>query len=173
MKKISEMIIEEGLAKALIQKQRTTVRGIMIKDKKVLLVYSSKFLDYTFPGGGIKENEDHTSGLLRELKEELGADEVKDIKPFGYIEEKRHGINSDTVYLQTSYYYFVNVTKFGEQVLGDREKEHGVEPMFVSADEAIKQNMIALGAFHHKKGMKTVLPREIKVLEKLKEEGKL
>ncbi|WP_162164076.1 NUDIX hydrolase [Acholeplasma hippikon] len=171
MKKISEMIIEEGIENLPIQKQRTTVRGIMIKDKKVLLVYSKEFLDYTFPGGGMKVNEAHMDALRRELKEELGADEIKHIEPFGYIEEKRFGINSDTVYLQTSYYYFVEVTKFGKQMLGEREMMHGVEPIFVSADEAIKQNLIVLQHKKGKKGMRTVLPREIKVLEKLKDEG--
>lgn len=173
MRKISEIIIEEGLENSPIQKTRTTIRGIMIKNQKVLMVYSHLYADYTFPGGGIKETEDHILGLRRELKEELGADEIINIKPYGYIEEKRYGINSDTVYLQTSYYYLVEVTKFGEQVLGEREKIHGVEPIFVTVDEAIKQNLIALQVNKLKKGMKTVLPREIKVLESLKNEGKI
>jgi len=169
MIKISDIIVEEETQDLAINKKRETVRGIILKDNKVLMVYSKKFLDYTFPGGGIKLGESHIDGLHRELNEELGAKEIFNIRPYGYIEEKRFGINnSDSVYLQTSYYYFVDIDGLGEQNLMERELEHGVEPRWVSIDDAIKQNMIAIDTYHHHKGMKTVLPREMKVLESLK-----
>ncbi|OED59058.1 NUDIX domain-containing protein [Acholeplasma laidlawii] len=169
MRKLSDIIIEEGTEDLVIDKTRTTIRAIICKNDKLLMVYSPIFKDYTFPGGGMKKDEDHISALKREVKEEIGASEVFNIKPYGYIEEKRYGIsNRPTVYLQTSYYYVVDVSNFGEQDLADREKEHGVEPVWVSIDEAIHINQLSISKLNQKRGMKTVLPREIKVLESLK-----
>lgn len=168
MKKIADKIIEKEVKDLKIEKKRYTVRGIMIKDKKVLMVYSHQFLDYTFPGGGINEGEDHIAALHRELNEEVGALEITNIRPYGYMEEKKFSLNSGKVYLQTSFYYFVEINSFGEQSLEENELIHGVEPMFVTIDEAIKQNLYALEAVEHKQGMKTVVPREIKVLESLR-----
>src|SRR5690606_10366979 len=120
-------------------KTRTTVRAIILKNQEVLMVYASKFMDYTFPGGGLKLDETHLEGLKRELKEELGANEIKSYKPFGYMEEKRFGFsNNHSVYLQTSYYYIVEIDGLGKQSLVGREIDHGVEPRFVEIDEAIR-----------------------------------
>lgn len=168
MIKISDIIVEEGTKDLAVTKTRTTVRAIIIKDGKVLMVYAAKFLDYTFPGGGLKANETHLEGLKRELKEELGANEILSFKPFGYMEEKRFGFSiNHSVYHQTSYYYIVEIDELGKQNLVERELEHGVEPRFVSPMDAIKANQMANTTYHHHKGMKTVLPREIKVLEKV------
>lgn len=169
MKKISEMIIEDGTSTLNVDKTRTTIRAIIYNDDKLLMVYSHQFKDYTFPGGGMKIDEDHLSALKREIKEELGANQVSNIKPYGYIEEKRFGLSTQpTVYLQTSYYYFAEVSEFGEQALADREKVHGVEPVWITIDKAIEQNKLSMHTYKHKRGMKTVLPREMKVLEDLK-----
>lgn len=169
MKKINEVIIEDGTSTLNIEKTRTTIRAIIYKDEKLLMVYSHQFKDYTFPGGGMKTDEDHVSALKREIKEELGANSVTNIKAYGYIEEKRFGLSdTPTVYLQTSYYYFAEVSEFGPQALADREKVHGVEPIWITIDEAIKQNKESIHTYKHKRGMKTVLPREMAVLENLK-----
>lgn len=169
MKKLSEMIIEDGTQNLNIDKTRTTIRAIVYKENKLLMVYAHKFNDYTFPGGGMKKNEDHMTALKREVKEELGANHITNMEPFGYMEEKRYGISSrPTVYLQTSYYYLVDVSDFGEQSLADREKEHGVEPVWITIDEAMKVNEQSIQTYSHKRGMKTVLPREMTVLNILK-----
>ena len=89
---LSPIIIEEGLTKKP-EKQRKTVRAVMVNDKEeVLLVYSSHFDDYTFPGGGIKGEETEKRALKRELKEEIGAKGIKIIEPLGYIKEIKYGL---------------------------------------------------------------------------------
>lgn len=169
MIKIANRIIEEGLENQTHQKSRTTIRAIIYKHQKLLMVYSKQFADYTFPGGGLKKTESHQEGLKRELKEELGANQVFNEKPFGYMEELRYGLSSqETIYLQTSFYYMVEVDDLGEQSLMEREASHGVEPVWITIDEAIKSNLLAMQTHHHHKGMKTVLPREIEVLKALK-----
>src|SRR5690606_393130 len=116
MKKISQIIIEPGTETLNIDKTRTTIRAIIYKEGKLLMVYSNKFNDYTFPGGGMKKNEDHHTALKREVKEELGVNTITHVRPYGYIEEKRYGLsNKPTIYLQTSFYYIIDVSDFGKQ----------------------------------------------------------
>ncbi|WP_162146953.1 NUDIX hydrolase [Acholeplasma granularum] len=171
MLKISDTIIEPGTEEKKVNKTRTTVRGIIYKNNKLLMVYAKKFNDYTFPGGGKKKDEDMIEALQRELKEELGAKEILNIKPFGYIEEKRYGISgSDSVYLQTSYYFTLDINGKGEQILEAREIEHGVDPQWIDIDEAIKANELAISKLNKHKGMMTVLPREVTVLKYLKKQ---
>jgi 8-oxo-dGTP pyrophosphatase MutT (NUDIX family) len=165
-------IVEDGLIENGVVKHRKTVRAIIINDlKHVLLVYSKLFDDYTFPGGGIKDNESEEEGLTRELKEEIGADQITILEPLFQIDELRYGVKgSDNVYLQTSIYYRCEIHQFGDQKLQGRELEHGITPKWVSIDEAIQQNEIVLpNVLHQTKGLKTVLIRENRVLKALKE----
>ncbi|MBP5670154.1 MAG: NUDIX domain-containing protein, partial [Lachnospiraceae bacterium] len=52
--------------------RRDSVRGIIMKDGKVLLVHSKKYGYYKFPGGGIEGDEAHAQTLCREVREETG-----------------------------------------------------------------------------------------------------
>lgn len=166
------MIIEEGLVSKGAIKKRYTVRAIIENEKhQVLMVYSKLFNDYTFPGGGMMDHESHEEALTRELKEEIGADYVEIMKPCGTTKEMRYGINgSDNVYMQTSIYYLCKIHQFGAQDLQKREVVHGLEPRWVSIDEAIEKNEEVMKDDRHQtKGLKTVLIRENMVLNKLKE----
>jgi 8-oxo-dGTP pyrophosphatase MutT (NUDIX family) len=172
MIEIGSMIIEEGLNINLVQKYRTTIRGVMINSEhQIFLVYSNLFNDYTFPGGGIKGEENDISALKRELKEEIGAEEIRIIKPIGSIQEVKYSIRgTDDVFLQTSKYYLCEVLEFAKQDLQEREKCHGLEPKWISIEEAILKNeAVMYDDNHQKKGLKTVLKRENTILEYLKE----
>lgn len=159
MKQIGKTIIESGININLEHKNRSTIRAVIIRDNKVLMLYSSLYNDYTFPGGGIKASETHIDALIRELNEELGAINVDIIKPLGYTLEYRYGINSnDSIYLQKSYFYLVN-TKITEQpqFIG-REKEQGLHAIYVNPEEIIHHNNKINTT--RGKGFKTVLIRE-------------
>ena len=171
MKKIGNTIIEEGIVINDSLKSRVTVRAVILKDSEVLMLYSNKFDDYIFPGGGIKENESLIEGLNRELYEELGANKVIVIKEIGYTEEIRHGISgSDSVYNQKSYYYICNIEDIGKPNFVGREKEDDLVAIFKDINEVISHNEKTLKDHKHRqKGFKTVLTRENKILRYIKE----
>jgi 8-oxo-dGTP pyrophosphatase MutT (NUDIX family) len=68
---------------------RRAARGIVLKGSKILLLYTKRYNDYSFPGGGVDPEEDLITGLKRELAEETGAKNVEVISEFGYIAEYR------------------------------------------------------------------------------------
>lgn len=173
MKKISDDIVEKGIDKKETNRERKTVRGVIIKNNKVNMLYSEKFNDYTFPGGGIKEGESLNDALKRELFEEIGAEKIEIIKKIGYTVEYRYGINStDNVYKQTSYYFLVNVLKSGKPQLVGREKQQGLKMRWVDINETINHNKMINNSRDEKtnKGFQTVLIRENEVLKYIKGE---
>ncbi len=169
---LGPLIIEEGLVFDRKPKTRQTARAIIINEKyELLMAYSNLFKDYTFAGGGLKSGEDFEMALKRELSEEFGASDISIHKALGYTQELRYGIRGEAdIYIQTSIYYMCKINQFKTPDLHDREVKHGLEPEWVSIDDALKQNeFIIIDERHQTKGLKTVLVRENMVLKKLKE----
>ena len=65
-------------------------------------MYSKKFNLYSFPGGGVEDNETPQEAVLREIYEETGY-KCRILKALGYIEENRGQLD----YSQISYYYIL------------------------------------------------------------------
>lgn len=61
---------------------RHAARGIVVEGENILLLYTERYRDYSLPGGGIDEGENFVEALKRELREETGAKNVRNIKPF-------------------------------------------------------------------------------------------
>lgn len=174
MKKIGSTIIEEAIHKLEYDKKRTTARIIIFNEKReLLMLYSKKFNDYTFPGGGIKEDEDIIEGLKREVKEETGII-LQTIKPYGYCVELRYGINGNiTVYEQTSYYFIGTIEWIGKPNYIEREALQGLSIVYVDMEKAYKHNeQVIKDETHQVKGLKTVLLRENMVIESLMKDMK-
>lgn len=148
--------------------KRPSARGIIIKDNKLGMVHSLKYDYYKFPGGGINNNENHLEALIREIKEEVGLIVKEDsIKEYGCVIRKEKGEHAD-IFLQENYYYLCDIKDYKiSQKLDDYEDEEGFTLEWVTADHAIETNK---NHDHHNYYMPTLIEREIKVLEMLKEE---
>ena len=170
--RLGPVIIENGINDYINPQKRHTVRAVILnKNQQVLMVYSKLFDDYTFPGGGIKSFESKEEALKRELKEELGATDLTIKSYMGYTEEIRYGLkDNDKIFQQFSDFYVVDINKIGPQELMERELWHGLEPRWITILDAIKHNKkIKHDERHQQKGLKTVMERELIILNKLLE----
>lgn len=170
MNKIGETIIENGIENYDNLKKRQTIRAIVIKNGKILMLYSKLFDDYTFPGGGLKDDENHFEALRRELLEEVGAKEINILKSIGYTEEIRYGISgSDSVYMQKSFYYLCEINNVTKTEFSKRELEEGLEAKYIEPTLIIKHNEKRNEERKKevKKGYQTVLCRDNIVLQLL------
>lgn len=174
MKRISKAIVEDSISEIDKFKVRNTVRAVVLNEKnEVYMLYSKLYDDYTFPGGGIKDDETHIEALKREIKEEVGAQTLKVIEPLGFVEEFRYGINStNNIYKQISYYYICEFENIKTPKYIGREKNQGLEMRWVKIDDAIKYNELINKKRDtlENKGFKTVLIRENNVLKYIKDE---
>lgn len=127
---------------------REAVRGIIIKENKILMVHS-KNQDYKFPGGGIKKDEGHIEALKREVEEETGYVCSKINEQIGIVTEKsKDKYFNDRIFKMVSYYYFAEVLNIRKsQKLDPYEAKLEFKPEWVNIDDAIKNNerIITLG----------------------------
>ena len=146
--------------------KRPSVRGVIIKDHKVAMVFSKKFDYYKFPGGGIETNEDHISALKREILEETGLTVMDDsIKPLGSVLRIQKSRTADNeIFNQENVYYLCNTDgTISEQSLDDYESDEGFTLEYVEPELAISVNRI----HDHSDYDLILIERETKVLEYL------
>lgn len=174
MRKLSKIIYEEpGMDANTYNWVRKASRGIIIKDDKVLMVYSKSFDDYTFPGGGVKRGETYQKALYRELSEEVGGIGIRIVKAFGQTLEIRKSFRYEgEQYRQISKFFVCTIKKYGDQDLEAREEYHGVLPVWITPQEALAHNeKVQNDDMHQQRGAKTTILRENIVLKILIEEG--
>lgn len=119
--------------------KRPSIRAVIFNGGKLSMVYSVRDKYYKFPGGGMEENEDHHSTLIREVKEEVGLNVIpSSIKEFGEVVILgKSGLYENTVFEQENFYYFCEVGgSISEQQLDEYEAESGFELRYVTPEEA-------------------------------------
>jgi ADP-ribose pyrophosphatase YjhB (NUDIX family) len=143
---------------------RLATRGISIQGSMILLLYTQRYEDYSLPGGGLDLSEDKIEGMMRELKEETGAQGIKNIKPFGIYEEYRPWYKPDyDIQHMISYCYTCDINKeLGATNLESYERNNGMKAVWIDIHEAIKHNKKTM-ATSDKKGMS--IERETFLLE--------
>ncbi|MDU0111520.1 NUDIX hydrolase [Psychrosphaera aquimarina] len=143
---------------------RKAARAIVLNGDHILLLYTQKYDDYSLPGGGIEKGEDIIAGLIRELEEETGAQNVTDIKEFGLYEEFRpwYKPDFDLVHME-SYCFICNID---DVLLKPKFEAHeinnGMRPQWINIHEAISHNKQTI-KHSDKKGMS--IERETFLLE--------
>ncbi len=152
---------------------RPSVRGIIIKNGRIAMIYSRKNDYYEFPGGGMEPGENHSDTLIREVREESGLRVIRDsIREYGYVHRVQKGKYED-IFIQDNYYYLCDTEdQAGEQQLDDWEDEEQFVLIYVTPDHAVEVNR----NHHHgekqdNRHFQVMLDREIRVLEQLIREG--
>ena len=120
---------------------REAVRGIIIKDNRILMVHS-KNKDYKFPGGGMKKGEGQIEALKREVEEETGYVCNKVMDQIGIVTEKSNDrYVNNRIFKMISYYYIAEVDSIVKsQRLDPYEAKLEFKPEWVDLEEAIKNN---------------------------------
>ena len=142
---------------------RTAVRGVVLRGRNLLMIYSSNVGDYKFPGGGVGERETHAQALSREIQEECGMSVLRIGSEIGAVIEYDIPMERDyDTFKMTSHYYRCEVEDgFAPQKLDQYEQELGFKPVWIDIGNAIQHNRTLL----HSCKIPEWLSREIFVLE--------
>ncbi|MDY0295228.1 MAG: NUDIX domain-containing protein [Acholeplasmataceae bacterium] len=143
-KQLDLIIYDLKLDYDLAFETRHVVRGICLKDDKILVVHPKDELIYGIPGGGIEGDESHLQALEREMHEEVGAKSIKIISYMGQMVTYRKKFDTDTNFKPIHYLYIVDILEQGDQHLIDYEQNIGLNYIYIPIDEVIKRNEIAL-----------------------------
>ena len=146
---------------------RPSARAIIIKDKKLAAIYSNKQKCYQIPGGGIESGETSIEAMIREVKEEVGLEVIREsIQEFGYVHRIQKG-KYEPVFIQDNYYYLCEV--YDTQIpasYSESEKADGLEPVFVSIENAIETNEL----YVRENSYDSMIERELRVMRIVQKE---
>jgi 8-oxo-dGTP pyrophosphatase MutT (NUDIX family) len=125
---------------------RTAVRGVILRGRNLLMIYSSKVGDYKIPGGGVDQDESHAQALCREIQEECGMSATHIGSEIGAVIEYDVPVEKEfDIFKMTSHYYECAVQDgFGIQRLDAYEQDLGFKPVWIDIDDAIQQNKALL-----------------------------
>ncbi|MCL1097261.1 NUDIX hydrolase [Shewanella gelidii] len=145
---------------------RRAARAIILRHDEILMLYTERYHDYTLPGGGVDEGEDIEQGLVRELIEETGAQNIQNIQEFGLYEEFRpwHKPEHDIVHMESFCFTCDIDQQLGDTALESHEIQNGMRPVWINIHQAIAHNEHTM-ATSDKKGMS--IERETFLLKRI------
>jgi len=149
---------------------RNSARSIIIKGKKIAMIYSVKYGYYKFPGGGIENGENPVDAMIRETREESGLVVLPDtVKEYGYVHRiQRSDRDKTECFIQDNYYYLCNTADEAvSQELDDYEAKENYILEYVEPDAAIRKNRHVVQSPYNQ----MMFEREARVLELLVAEG--
>lgn len=121
---------------------RRAARGIVQRERSILLLFTERYNDFSFPGGGVADGENLIDGLCRELEEETGARNVRVQRDYGYVEELRpHWQLGFDLMRMTSHFYVCDIDpELRATKMEHYETANGMRPIWVDLDDAIAHN---------------------------------
>ncbi|MBD5092964.1 MAG: NUDIX domain-containing protein [Subdoligranulum sp.] len=149
---------------------RNSARSIIIKGKKVAMIYSVKYGYYKFPGGGIENGENPVDAMIRETREESGLVVLSDtVKEYGYVHRIQRSDGDETeCFIQDNYYYLCKTAdEVVLQELDDYEAKETYTLEYVEPDVAIRKNRQVMQSPYNQ----MMFEREARVLELLIADG--
>lgn len=147
--------------------RRHAARGIVLREDKILLLFTERYNDFSLPGGGVDQDEDIQVALKRELEEETGARNVQVHAHYGLIEEYRPHWKPDYDLMHMTSHFFVCdiAPELADARMESYEIANGMNPVWVSVDEAMNHNRQVMA--RHEKTMGLSIQRETFMLEKI------
>lgn len=144
--------------------KRQAARGIVLRDDSVLLLFTERYNDFSFPGGGVDPGESLLLGLQREMAEETGATNTRVLRDFGALEEYRpHGKGGFDVLHMTSYFYVCDIDPLRQAPrMEGYEASNGMRPLWVNLHTALAHNRAVMARQEASMGMS--IQRETLVL---------
>ena len=170
MQLITEIVHPELKSKQGRVFRRHAARGIVMRGEQILLLFTERYNDFSFPGGGLDAGEDIIVGLKRELEEETGAREIRVLQHYGYIEEYRPYWKPEYDLMHmTSHFYVCEVASQLEPVkMESHEIANGMRPVWINLHEAITHNEAVMQ--RHESSMGQSILRETYMLRKVASE---
>lgn len=122
--------------------KREAVRAIAFDGEDLLMLYTRRYDDYSFPGGGLVQGETIEACLLRELSEETGAAAVNSQRYLGYVDEIRpYRRNSpDTLMMRSHFFHCVVSRALGVASPEHYEVDNGMSPLWINPHTALEHN---------------------------------
>ncbi|MDO9624087.1 MAG: NUDIX domain-containing protein [Pseudomonas sp.] len=147
--------------------KRQAARGIVLREAQILLLFTERYNDFSFPGGGVDPGEDIVTGLRRELEEETGAREIKVLRNYGFIEEYRPYWKPEYDLMHmTSHFFVCDIATHLQPVrMESHELANGMRPLWVNLHEAIAHNQAVMQ--RQEKTMGQSIQRETFMLNKV------
>jgi len=145
--------------------ERVAARAVVVDGENILLLYTKRYDDYSFPGGGVDEGEDIEKGMVRELEEETGAKNIEILSEYGIYEEIKPIWKKEYDFIHMiSHFYICDIHKeLGESNLEDYEIKNGMDAKWVNIYEAITHNKAVIKAQPENIGL--YIDRELYMLE--------
>ena len=151
--------------------RREAVRAVIADGPDLLMLYTRRYDDYSFPGGGVSEGEHNEACLLRELQEETGAARVAIERYLGYVDELRPDRrDSPNTMLMRSHFYACTA----DRVLGTSSPEayelaNGMAAVWVNGRSALAHNEALLRSKPQNMGVS--IYRETQMLRHILSQG--